>query len=339
MENVVRMAEVESNTVKDSKEVQGYQFAEACRRLIESGDVTQAEFARELGCSPAKLSQYYKMQYNTVSLETLQGFDRQVGEALARRARRNRKTVPRKSLVLPTSHAEKLQKYLNYCYDNNKIRIVRGGTGIGKSHIFRHYQERHQNVYVMVCRDSRRSGRMFVADLYRAVVGEKLPLEKKYYEAEDAIFDKLEKQDALLIFDDAHKLSTRTLNMVIELYDSCERLGIVLGDQSDAQDAPGYNRAIDFDRNPQILRRIGGSAWSLEAPITREDVELFCSHFGIFAPGVINYLYNGCNLPKTRYDWLSELITEAANAFDSKPELLQLPESFQMIHNKLRKGE
>jgi predicted transcriptional regulator len=336
-ENTVRVADViEFPAVEASN---GYEHADELRALIDSGLVTQSDIARELGCSPAKVSQYCKKQYNTVALETLQRMDQQIGEFLLRRARRNRKTIPRKELYLSTSHAQKLESYLDYCHLNNKIRIIRAGTGMGKSHVFRQYQQKHDNVFVQVCRDSRRAGRLFVADLYKAVMGEKLPQDKKYYEAEDAIFEKLHKLDALLILDDAHKLSVRTLNLVIELYDSCERLGIVLGDQSDAQDSPGYNRAIDFDRNPQILRRIGGAPWSLEFDIGAEDVALFCEHFGISAPGVRTWLANVVNLPKTRYDWLSEIVTETVCACESRPELLEHAETFERVHLKLRGGK
>jgi len=113
----------------------------------------------------------------------------------------------------------------------------------------------------------------------------------------------------------------------------------VLGDQSDAQDSPGYNRAIDFDRNPQILRRIGGSAWNLEFEISRADVEAFCHYFGVTSEGVVTWLSGVVNMPKTRYDWLSEIVSETVSICGEHPDLLALPETFERIHRKLRRGE
>lgn len=323
-------------TVESDREL-GYLYADQCRELIERGAATQAELARELGVSPAKLGEYYKRRYNQVSNDTRRKFDEQVGAVLQRRTLQER--INRKRLYIETSHAERLVSYLDHCYEYSNMLIIRAGTGMGKTHTCKRYKEQHGNVYLMTCKSSRSYGKAWLADLYKTVFGKKMNYRKSFVVAEDEITDELRHKSALLIFDDAHKLSIKTLDAICELYDECDKLGVVLLDQSDAMDSPGYNRSIEFERNPQILRRIKGKPWSLEFPIQRSDVEAFCQHFGVASPDVVDWLASVVNLPETRYDWLSEMVVNAAETFRDRPEFLNYVETYQGLHKKLRRGE
>jgi len=333
--NAVRLEDVKGKGASAPEGVV-YRYAGALRELLTSGEETIAEVARRLNCSTSKVSQYKDETYHTQlkKLDALRQFDAQVGQYLLRRSLRKR---VRQKLFVETSHALRITGYLEFCLDMGEMRVMRAGTGCGKTHTVAQFKKTHGNVYVVHCDKLRRAQRPFLKVLYKEVLGQKMPARIGIDDAFDEIVEALRGQDALLVVDDSQHLLFNTFSQVASINDRAG-IGVVFCDQSDAQDSPGYDRMKQYERNPQVWGRIA-EPWSAEQAIAEADVRLFASHYGVTAEPVIAWLYQRVNTPKTRYRWLDKLLRYAVSVYAEKPERLNVVETFKVLHNKFWHGQ
>src|SRR4030042_1881873 len=204
----------------------GYFYADECTEFLASGVMSQNAFAEVVGVSSSLISQYCNRTYNGVALDTRRKHDRAIGDALKVLKLQMRGPVPRDDFFVETSHAHWMMERLAWIGRSNKMRLLRANTGMGKSHCIRRFAATHDNIFVVVCRASRRSlGRPFYTDVYRAVLRQPVPANKRLYQIEDDIYATLKSLNALLIFDDAQELDFRALKWIAALYNNCERLG------------------------------------------------------------------------------------------------------------------
>jgi len=333
-QNVVAIHEIQNqNTVVEPAPEEVYKFADALSKVIESGEATQHEIAKAIGVSPSIISQYRAKKYD-VSANVLRDLDRRVGTYLRRRILRAEKAA---HVFLPTSHATTIMGYLDFCFEDRTMRVIRAATACGKTHTFEEYQRQNDNVYILTCDALFSSPRPVLEELYLLVMREEMPENMKIHRGFKKIVSALKGKDALLIVDDSQYLYFNIFSQFASLYNQTG-IGIVFGDQSDAMDTPGYNRSKQYDRNPQVFRRIA-QPWSAEFPISYEDVALFTGHFGISNPNVTKWLFDRVNTKNTRYDWLSRIVKMAAAAYRHVPEKLNDVTIYQALHAKIWKGQ
>lgn len=330
--HALHLVEVEEND--------GYTHADECAAFLESGVMSQNEFARVVGISSSLVWQYCNRDYD-VKLETRRKHDRAIGEALRTLKLQMRGPIAREDYFVQTTHAQWMTKRLEWIARSSKMRLLRANTGMGKTHSIRHFAAQNDNVFIVTCRASRRNlGRPFYNDVYRAVLRQPVPAKKRLHQLEDDIFEALINLNALLIFDDAQELDFRTLKWVASLYNYCKRLGVAFVEQMDSPEAPGYDRSLDFANNLQIRRRLGRSQ-VMPQKITAADVGLYLESFGITIQNASGqerweeWFVERVNLPYLRYAWLAELVLEAVATFGDEPELLSSLETYQQLHQMI----
>lgn len=332
---------MKGNVVKMRQEVSGiddgYQYADQCAAFLESGKMSQNEFAKIVGLSSSLISQYCKHKYDSVTPETRRKHDQVIGDALKSLERQIRGLLSKEEFFVETSHARWIMERLAWIASSSKMRLLRANTGMGKTHCIRRFAATNANTFVVTCRASRRSlGRPFYEDIYKAVLQQPAPASKRIYQLEDDIYKELKTLNALLIFDDAQELDFRALKWVASLYNHCERLGVAFVDQQDSIESPGYDRSLDFANNLQIRRRLGRSQ-VMPQQITLDDVRAYFQAFSIQFSGDEweEWFVERVNLPYLRYAWLAELVLEAVAAFGDDPDLLNTLESYKQLHQKL----
>jgi hypothetical protein len=317
-----------------------YTHAEELKQLLAQGTLTRAELLRELDWKEAKLSFYINKNYHIktkVSLDAIREHDKRIGEYLQRF--RLRQAASGNKPFFPTSHAQRLEGYLDLCFSLRKMRVILGGTGLGKTATFSHYKAAKSGIYIMECEPTsgKNKERGFVEQLYYAIFGEVMPPTLWTRQGFLRVQEELKGKDCLLIVDEAQELDFAQFSEFRFLYDKCG-IGILICQQSDAKDSPGYDRTQHYFRNPQFLRRIGGQTWNLnEEPILKEDVALIAGYYGITNPAVITWLHDRMNTPVTRYGWLLELM-EMGNMLFGNAEAMNTVAALQELHKKLRQG-
>lgn len=315
-----------------------YSHADALQQAIDAGDVTKQEILKAMDWKGPLLSMYLNKNYHVntkVSHDTVKAHNQKIGDYLRRL--RLRQTAEGERPFFPTSHAQRLTDYLDLCFTLRKMRVVLGGTGLGKTETFLRYQQQHNRIYHLEIEpsSSRNEERPVVEQLYATVFGDDMPTSLWTRKAKAMIYKELKGKDCLLIVDEAQELTFQQFASFRFLYDKC-KIGILLCQQSDAKDSPGYDRTQHYFRNPQFLRRIGGQTWNLnDQPITRADVALIAEYYGITDAGAIKWMADRVNTPVTRYGWLMELMQMGRLMADYDMNDMN---SLKMIHRKLREG-
>lgn len=339
---------MESNTVRKEEgnvielDLKLYTHADELAALLESGELTKTEVMKALDWKAAKLSLYLNKNYHiktNIAPDTVRQHDEKVGDYLSRF--RLRQAAQGERPFFDTSHATRLTGYLDLCFTHRKMRVVLGGTGIGKTATFQHYQKAHDRVYLMECEPcaGKNKDRGFTEQLYYAIFGEKMPNGLWTRDGKARVRDELKGKDCLLIVDEAQELDFAQFSEFRFFFDKC-KIGILICQQSDAKDSPGYDRTQHYFRNPQFLRRIGGQTWNLnEAQITKGDVKLIAGYFGVTEPAAVKWLYDSINTPVTRYGWLLELLEMGQMFFGGNVEAMNRVAVLQDLHKKLREGQ
>jgi len=166
------------------------------------------------------------------------------------------------------------------------------GAGLGKTFTASHYTRENDNTYYLACNEQL-NRRSFMAEL----------LESMGIDAKGTVPEMMEqyagflvdKEEPLLILDDAHKLKDRVLHLVVLLANELAgKAGIVImgGDTLRSRIVEGVRlKKVGFD---DIYKSIGRRFITLGS-LGPKDVELVCRANGLYDEDVINFIKDKCN--------------------------------------------
>ena len=165
------------------------------------------------------------------------------------------------------------------------------GDGLGKTFTAGHYTREHDNVYYLSCSEEFNRRSFITALLNTAGIeeGKTVPVMMEQFTAFMG-----EKEDPLLILDDAHKLKDRVLHLVVLLSNSIiGKAGIVImgADALRTRIVEGVRlKRVGFE---EIYKSIGRRFITLSS-LGPKDVELICRANGVYDDDVINHIKDEC---------------------------------------------
>jgi len=178
------------------------------KTFLADRDISQSEFARRLGVSPATLSQYLRNRY-AGKVGEIENTVVNVMESMRRREDKDRS-----ALFIMTSVAEKIGTLIvqtdGFSVDEGKIGLVVGDGGHGKSKCLEHFAEVNKNaVYVEL--DRAMTSTMIFAEIAKAMglnsIGSMANVTRR-------IIDELKSRKLTLLIDEASFLKVKQLDML-----------------------------------------------------------------------------------------------------------------------------
>ncbi len=166
------------------------------------------------------------------------------------------------------------------------------GTGLGKTFTASHYIRENDAAYYIACNEEFNRKSFMTALVNAAGIEAHGTVPEMMQQFANTI---IEKEEPLLILDDAHKLKDRVLHLVVLLANSLAgNAGIVImgGDQLRMRIIEGVRlKKVGFD---DIYKSIGRRFITLGCPGPK-DVELVCRANGLYDEDTINHINESCH--------------------------------------------
>lgn len=169
--------------------------------LTKSG-VSQGRLAREIGMTPAVISQFLKGKY--------QGDVAKLEETLKNwLLRQEKKKKAKKIPLVDLSNFEKVYNYLAIAHEDKTISFIVGPAGMGKTTSIREFAKDNNNIYIV----DGESG-LTEFSLLRAL-GHKMGVRaKSTVKLKEDIINTLKDKDAMVIIDEANYLAKGLLDIL-----------------------------------------------------------------------------------------------------------------------------
>lgn len=249
---------------------------------IGADNVTQSAVAKELGVSPAALSQWLKGKY----AGDVAALDRKVEQWLSLRERRQQAAgqLPAPPKWFEGPSARDILAALAIAHLTGDMVCVYGGPGVGKTKSCEHYRDDSPAVWLATMAPHCTSVVPALQEIAEAVGIKDMSFTgaRPLYRA---ILKRLEGTDGLLIIDEAQHLGEKCLDQIRSIHDA-SGIGIALvGNESVYTRLTGGNRAVS---QAQLFSRIGARKYV--ARPAAEDVRAQASAWGIGSADIIDYL-------------------------------------------------
>ncbi len=181
--------------------------------LLESGRTTQAQMAREIGVSPSAISQYRKGTYAANDASNL---EKKLEDYLQKLEDRDAAAVEMRTIgFVENKNSRAIFEIAHFCRIKQKIAVVTGDAGLGKTTAVREYAARHSDVVLVYGHKS-----MTIKGLFQKVC-QALGLDSRG--RTETLFERcahrLGEMKGLLIIDEAEHLSLATLDEVRRIND------------------------------------------------------------------------------------------------------------------------
>ena len=272
-------------------------MARSIAELVEKHPKSQNSFAKELGISPAALSQIVNEKLDSVSMDTLI-------EA------RKKLAIPRVPIIPTYNH----QTISNACRDaSNRHRMlaIAQDTGYGKTSGLKAYMETNQMATYVLCSPFHRP-KTWIYEVQRSMG---LVQSKSVDSAIREVSNILKGINGLLILDEVDKLPPKVIPMIQQLYDRLEsQAGIVLVGTMVLRKKLETGVARGWVGFAEFYDRI--ERWvPLQGP-TAEEVRTLCVFAGITAPKVQQFMFKACVNFRQLTNYLKTAVDAEAAGYD-----------------------
>ncbi len=203
--------------------VAGGGLAAEVRATMERRRLSQAAAAREIGVSPAALSQWLSGTYRGDSAAIAAKAARWLEAGAARGALLER--LPEAPAWVPTSTSARIHAALTQAQIAPEIAVVFGGAGCGKTVAARRYAGTRPNVWLVEASPATRALGPCLERVAGAVGAR--PASSRPAAVESALLDRLTGTRGLITVDEAQHLSLRALDGLRSLHDRAE-VGLAL---------------------------------------------------------------------------------------------------------------
>lgn len=193
-------------------------------QLLDSGEITQAAFAKKIGYTPAAVSQYKNGKYEAKSTDNI---EQAIAEFFEReQAREEIKNAAlaygRRDNYIPISTSEMAYKQMRLAQLKRELTVIYGDTGVGKTKAAYCFVDDHptNTVYVMSAPSSRslRSTLKMIARELRLPICQTADLAVN-------IKEKLQREEKTLIIDEAQNLTVSVVDEISRWVDPDQATG------------------------------------------------------------------------------------------------------------------
>lgn len=247
-------------------------FKSKVQALLNSGELTQAQVARESGLSAAALSGWLKDTYkgdnNAVEEKLTKWLDARARSSLTSGA------MPAAPGWIDTPTGRRIHGVLGFAQAASDLACIYGGAGLGKTISLRSYAEANPNVWVVRMSTAHGAVSSALEEIaetigLRGISGRAARLQRE-------LIERLRNTGGLLIIDEAQHLNMRCLEAIRALHDEAE-MGLVLcGNESVFARLTGGSRDATF---AQLFSRLG-KRLRLTRPVAG-DIEALADAFAV----------------------------------------------------------
>jgi DNA transposition AAA+ family ATPase len=238
------------------------------REHMSSTGKSQTEIAKAIGVSGATLSGFMRGSYPG-DMHEIAG---KITNYLARQEARS--MVPQEPDFVETSIAAEVETVAEFAHNHNKIGLVYGDAGIGKTLALTQYAAAHPDVIFLRANVKFKSARAI----------------------ENAIAEKIGKHDViqalkgtgrLLIIDEAQRLTYSALETLRDIHEEAG-IGIVLSGNKSIYDQMRGKKGELFD---QLFSRVGIRRYLQCRDVTKKDIEAVFNQFYSLDKQCLDYLH------------------------------------------------
>ncbi len=242
------------------------------REILDTGELSQARMAREIGISGPALSGWLSGKYTG----DMDGIERKVEKWLSVRRRKTEQigSMPTAPDWVPTRTAEKIHAAAAYAQMSGDIAVVYGAAGVGKTHALHRYQSENPNVWLTTMTAAHRGVGPSLEEITFSIGLKDLPMHPARLLRET--IRRVQGTGGLLVIDEAQHLLPGALEAIRAIHDA-SGIGIVLsGNEAVYARLTGGTRTATF---AQLYSRVG-KRLRLTSPL-RTDIWAVARAFGV----------------------------------------------------------
>lgn len=238
----------------------------------------QSAISKELGLSTGTLSQFLSGNYTGSNEEVA----RKVSQFLELERQRQCRTPP-SSFTREIRNTQLVYSDLNYLRITNRISLIIGAAGSGKTTALKHYANENNGVVYVQADVTKSSPRAALNLIVKAMGSKKCGTSSEML---DTLIDELKDTNRLIIIDEAQHLTEGSFDTLRALNDSAG-VGLVYAGTPDILNRMYGRHEADFD---QVHSRIGYIC-KLNNRYSKEDIQHIFGDFNLDKT-IIKYLYN-----------------------------------------------
>jgi hypothetical protein len=187
-------------------------------QLMRERGLTQIAVSRALNLSPTTLSLWLKGDYNADDKNIVE----KVNAFINRESEKDLATMY-KSGFIETSVAKTIFEIARKCHIKNKVGVIYGGAGLGKTTTVKEYAEQNPDA-ILIEADLGYTPKVLFQKLLRKLG---MTPSGSIHEMHEAIIDKLSDSGRIIIIDEAEHLPYKALELIRRIYDKAG-VGILL---------------------------------------------------------------------------------------------------------------
>lgn len=242
------------------------------QKILDFGQITQSQIARESGLTAPVLSSWLKYRYKG---------DNQAVEAKLNQWQKAKDKKAEVSMVFPmapewldTPTAKKIVNVLTYAQLAGDIAVIYGGAGLGKTCTLKVYAKQNPNVWVVTMSPAHGGVASTLEEIAESLGLRGIPGRAARLQRE--LIRKLNGTSGLLIIDEAQHLNVNSLEVIRSLHDATGVGLALVGNESVYARLTGGSRSATF---AQLFSRLG-KRLRLNKP-TKEDVVALANSFSV----------------------------------------------------------
>ena len=213
---------------------------ERAKALLDSGAVTQADMAKEIGVSPTTINQLVKGTYSANPTAMLQKIANWLN------SRDQRSCAPKDPGFVLTETARQIAADMTYAHVTQSIAVIHGASGVGKTQALLEYQRKNNNVWLITASPSRATMTECLYELAMELGMENAP--RLRGPLARALRRKLRNTNGLIVVDEADHLDRPTLEELRILQEEVGVGMVLVGNSRVYTQLTGGQRSEDFAR-------------------------------------------------------------------------------------------